>query len=483
MHITSSFAPAATSVRQPGPAPVFGAGKSAEKKRFHRPTPNRGLMHSMGLLNNWFLLKGQPILRHIPLVNNIPLIGGYFKVATVDLPTQDEAMFRNAVNPDTAAFIAPNHPEFMTDWLIDKYISGKFAPEMASWAAASIVNSPNKWIRNFWLSNNIVSNDGGEAGKQYSIESALSGRHVLLHPEGTVRWTGNKVNQLMPGVVEMAVEAAAQSLDEELSRPVYIAPLVWKLRFNQDVSGGLTDEIAELEEKLHLPPNKNASLATRFYLLQQNILTDQMRRLGFDDLAKEKPGAYFDRAEAFLNALYEDVHSRYAIKQDGTMDQRIHRLFKAVSDERKTLKKSGRQDAELAQRLKLDTKKIQEMKRLRCFTRDLYGGPVISQEEIAETLKLNRQMLIGGGYEEVRALMPRPVGWRTAHIRAVMPIDVTERLRAARSKGISEEVLTGQLLDEVHAAMQQRLNKLLREIEPDLKARRHNPFHNKQPLK
>ena len=151
-------------------------------------------MWLMGVVNRWFLLQGLPVLRLIPIVRDLPLVHGYFRVRAMDVPESDRRALEHAVNRETVAFMGPNHPEFGTDWMIDKEISTLVAPRMASWADRGIVAAAPR----FWGMNNLVANDGGEAAKDYSIEWALKGEAVLLHPEGSVRWTNDRVHALFP---------------------------------------------------------------------------------------------------------------------------------------------------------------------------------------------------------------------------------------------------------------------------------------------
>jgi hypothetical protein len=145
-------------------------------------------------------------------------VRGHFRIREIDFPRADRERLTRAVNKNTAAFIAPNHPEFGLDWMIDKEISTAVAPRMASWAAREIVGVAPA----FWSRNNLVSNDGGDAAIDHSVRWALAGNGVLLHPEGSVHWTGGHVHPLFSGIAEMATEAARRA---KAGRPVFIAPI------------------------------------------------------------------------------------------------------------------------------------------------------------------------------------------------------------------------------------------------------------------
>ena len=72
-----------------------------------------------------------------------------------------------------------------------------------------MVNGLGKLVQKFWLANNLIAQIPGnsEPAREHSVDWALKGNVVLLHPEGAVGWHGNYVAPLMPGAVEMALEA------------------------------------------------------------------------------------------------------------------------------------------------------------------------------------------------------------------------------------------------------------------------------------
>ena len=179
---------------------------------FVPPRPSPGLMGALAPVNRVLCLAGTPGLRAIPGLNRIPGIRGLSDVVDIDLPRTDEDRLLMAVNRTTAAFITPNHPEFFTDWMLDKELSARIAPLMASWATHDVVNGMGALAQWFWLKNNLVAQipgTGGAAGREYSVEWALQGHGVLLHPEGGVGWHADHVAPLFPGVVDMAMQAVA----------------------------------------------------------------------------------------------------------------------------------------------------------------------------------------------------------------------------------------------------------------------------------
>jgi hypothetical protein len=219
----------------------------------YSPAPSFPLIATLGVVNRWAILRG------------------HFRIREIDLPPADEARLRRAVNPDTAAFLAPNHPEFGLDWMIDKELSTRVGPRMAFWASHSILAAA-PW---FWSRNNLVSNKGGADSFEYSVSWALAGRGVLLHPEGMVRWTSDIVHPLYKGVASMALEAARRS--PLVARPCYIVPIIWKLRYTVDVSAGIHAEMDLIERELALPSGNGMSVAARFGALIDGIGDDVTR--------------------------------------------------------------------------------------------------------------------------------------------------------------------------------------------------------------
>ncbi|NOT35560.1 MAG: hypothetical protein HOP12_15555, partial [Candidatus Eisenbacteria bacterium] len=185
------------------------------------------------------------LIRMLEPVGRFALRNG-LRVRAVDLPAADRARLVAAVHPGTAAFLAPLHPEFLTDWLIDKEIAARVSPLMAHWASYEIVNG-HPLSQRFWLANNLIANVPGGEGREYSIRWALAGHGVLLHPEGTATWHGHFVGEVLPGAVSMALETARRARAAGDARPVFVVPLVWALIFKRRATAGLERESSHLE--------------------------------------------------------------------------------------------------------------------------------------------------------------------------------------------------------------------------------------------
>jgi hypothetical protein len=421
-------------------SPAEIAAKSSVP-RFVPPTPSMPLMRALGVVNRWLLVRR------------------YFRVREIDLPTADRERLSGAVNQSTAAFLAPNHPEFGFDWMMDKELSTHVAPRMASWAAHEIIDSA-PW---FWRRNNLVANNGGEAAARYSVEWAARGRGVLLHPEGMVHWTGDKIHPLFPGIAEMAVDVARELARRGEARPTYIVPMIWKLRYTQDVSAAIHREMKSIERALDLPLAVGLRVADRFAELQHNILARQMARFGFD--ARALRGLdLFNRQDAFRAWLVADLQSRYCVQLGDSMERTIHRLRRAII-ERASDDVTG------------DLARAGEAARLCGFTRELYGTPMLTQEQLFESLKRHRATLMRAGARNVaHNFLPTPYGPRVAHVRVPEPI-LIDPARANVDDDASRDAYVRELLDETRRRMQSALDSVNAERAVDAWAFSHpNPF-------
>lgn len=444
--------------------PQEETGKWSPKK-FVEPTPHRALMRIMANANEWFMLRGVPILRDIPLLNKIPFIGrGCLKFSNIDLPKEDIQKLKSSINSKTAAFIAPNHPEFSLDAMIDKAVTNRIAPLIACWVDQSIVNL-HPFTQKIMLANNLIANVRQGGGKEYSIEWALKGHGVLLHPEGMVGWAGNKVFQIYPGIVDMAVQTALKA--EGTGRPVFIAPVVYKYVFDHEVTKGLHKEMKGIEKRLQLPSGEKRSLEERFFELHKNLLLSQEKRFELPAAKSTEPvtsSNYFDRQKQLHDFLRDDLVSRY-----GNVPGSDHRwIFKMETVVKKAEGVSPEQK-------KHDDDKLKEMRRLFEFSEELYGTKTLTQEEIAESLKRVKRDLIRDSSREIfRNYFPVAVGQRSACIRAAEPVNVSEALSLAG--GDSPEFRV-ELLKEVHSRMQKRLTELKEELHPSQsRYERPNPF-------
>ncbi|MBI4347598.1 MAG: acyl-CoA dehydrogenase family protein [Elusimicrobia bacterium] len=432
-------------VESPAPAPP------AKQRSFLQPKPNRFVMWFLGHLNRWVLLKGVPVLRHIPIVRDLPGVHGWFWIRSFDVPQADRDRLGAAVNPDTAAFLGPNHPEFGTDWMVDKEISTFVAPQMASWADRGVVRGA-PWL---WLRNNLISNDGGDEAKEYSVRSAIAGKGTLLHTEGTVYWTNDYVHELFPGIAQMAARAARRT-----EKPVYIVPLVWKYQFTGDVSRRIRREMGILERALGLAGGASLDIPARFEALQEGILERQAGRFGF---ALPSGGGFFARQRAFQSWLLEDLESRHDSDPALSAEGRILRLSRAI---RITLSALDGDESPAAnarrEELKADLRKVNEARRLGEFAPEVYGGERLTQEQLFESLKRNRDRLVKGGLlDTIAKFLPRPFGPR------IVRLGVPEAIRVTAVPESETKAYEARLLHEARRRMQEKLDEINRRIAPE----------------
>ena len=399
------------------------------------PRPNPRLMSALGVVNRWCMLRGR------------------FRIRAIDLPVADRERLARAVNPGTAAFLAPNHPEFGLDWMIDKELSTMFAPRMAAWAAHEIIATA-PW---FWLRNNLVSHRGGAAAIDYSVDWALRGNGALLHPEGSVHWTSDYVHPLYPGVADMALEAARRSLGRHDDRPVFIAPIVWRVCYTSDVGASLHGDMRRIERALGLQAPDGATVAERFRLLQEGVLAQRMERFGFDPRSASELG-FFAKQAAFRAWLVDDLLSRHSVERSGSIEHTLARLGRLSSTD-------------------ADRARVAEAMRLGGFTEMVYDAPTLTQAQIAESLKRLRATLMRRGLRNaVHNALPKPYGPRVVYVRVPEPIRIdVERASAPANE---RAAYRDELLARTRATMQRELDALGAELAPATERFRHpNPFH------
>lgn len=384
---------------------------------FIKPTPQPFIMNLLVHVNRWINLKGTSLLKFIPLVNKMPLIRGFCDITTIDFSKEDERRLISYIQPNTVAFIGPNHPEFYTDWMLDKEISARAAPLMASWATHDVVNGMGKTMQKFWLKNNLIAQipgTGNKDAKDYSIEHAIAGHGVLLHPEGHVGWHSDKIAPLFSGIFDMALQAYQQT---EGKKPVYMIPVIWKLSFNKDVTKQLHKEFNYIEKDLYLPPTKNLDVNIRLQKVFSNI---------FNTIAKKHTIIFTDDSIISMQKhIVETLTTLSAKELDYSLTRDIASDIKNMNKLVKTLTKT-------------ESKKIKAMLKdlvsVRNFTFDYYGDN-LSQENIAEMLKKIRITFCIKGFKNIfHKFVPTPVSSRTAYIQVPQAILINDIVEQGHNK-------------------------------------------------
>lgn len=375
---------------------------------------------------------------------------------------RDAQRLRDAVNRGTAAFLGPNHPEFLTDWLIDKELSRRVSPLMAHWAAHDIVNASPR-ARAFWLANNLVANVPGGGGKAWSVSWALRGHGVLLHPEGTATWQGERVAPLLPGLVDMAWDAAHRVRVSGATRPVWLVPIAWRFAFRGDARKGLASDMARIERGVSLPRGDRLELPERFAALMRHLLARQCERLALGVSGASEPDGYFAAQSHAIEALIRTLAQRY-----GELDPDLTR---AQFQLRRAMRERAASEADAVRQ---DRARLAELQRLTSFEPALYDRAHLEQERIAEVLKRTRSSLLTRGFANaLHNTVPIAAGPRTVHVRVADPIAVLPD-----AGGADAAVAKVALLAEHRARLQALLDQLGDELAASGASRRlPNPLH------
>ena len=415
---------------------------------FVAPKPRPGLISILNFVNRWLMLGGIPVLRNIPL----PGLRGFSDIRAWDYPAEDQARLKALCGPGRAVFIVPNHPEFFTDWMIDKELLSRAAPLAACWATHGVVNGLGNLAQKFWLANNLIAQIPGDGGgaRAHSVAWAVKGHGVLLHPEGSVGWHSNHVAPLFSGAAEMALEALEKGRAQDGQFQSFVAPIVWKLAFLGDVSAGLSRECAYVEQRLKIATPPGAGPAQRVFLIYSALLTRDEMALG---LTGGESAPYRERQRLVTSAVTSKLAGILGIQADAEADwQRLAR---------RRLRDLDRKSLEA-----LELKRLSEI----LFRTSRVGEPAfqnaeISQEEIAEHIKRIRNDYCAGTFRDsFNAFVPQPVGPRRAILRVIEPLAMQDW------RGTAEEAM-----QEARGRMQVALGRINAGLSPRMEK---NPFWN-----
>jgi hypothetical protein len=377
-------------------------------------------------------------------------------VRRIDLPRADESRLAAVCGPGKATFIAPNHPEFFTDWMIDKEIVGRVAPMAASWATNGVVNGMGRLMQRFWLANNLIAQIPGNAttARAHSVSWAKAGHGVLLHPEGAVGWHGDWVAPLLPGTAEMAVEALAQGQAEQGGFEAWIAPVVWKLRFLRDVERGLHAECAYVERRLGLA-RAGETPAKRIFAMYEELLQRDAEAVG---ISVGPESTFAARHGRLVSALARRLSEAIGAVGDAASPAEVLRAARRWHRERSD------QRADPHVRVRDFADRLQRVLRIGPFA---WESAEMTQEQAAGHLKRIRSDWCAGTLRDgFNRFVPRPVGPRRAIIRVPDPIPVHDY------DGDTEA-----LTDELRRRLQEALDAIDRQVESEGGLRRYaNPF-------
>lgn len=409
---------------------------------FVKPKPNTMMMGLLVPINRWLNLKGTSLLKWIPLVNRMPVVKGLCDITKIEIDEHDSQKLKFYINKNTVAFISPNHPEFYTDWMLDKEISARFAPKMASWATHEVVNGMGKGMQNFWLKNNLIAQipgTGNKEAKDYSIDHAINGHGVLLHPEGHVGWHSDKIAPLFSGIFDMAYQAYENT---DGKKSVYMIPVVWKLSFNKDVTKQLHKEISYIEKELNLMSTQSNTLENRISLVFKHTFEKIVNKYNMD--------IHFENVIQYHNEILNELTKKLALKTNTIL-----------TDEKTNIKILNKKVKELDKHMfKEEHKMNQEIKKLVEFDFSYFNGFYLTQENMAELLKKIRiQYCTKGIWNMIHKFVPTPIAARTAFIQVPDAICLNELVHKGNKETIREQAL---------AIMKNRMQQSLDDINTKL---------------
>jgi hypothetical protein len=389
---------------------AFPEGLVSRLDVFVAPKPNPALIRLMAGVNRVFMLRGIPVFRDVNPFNRLAGLRGIANVRHIDFPRADRDRLAAVCGPGKATFVTPNHPEFFTDWMLDKEIMSGISPLAAYWATHGVVNGLGALMQKFWLANNLIAQIPGnsDAAREHSVQWALGGHGVLLHPEGGVGWHGDFVAPLLPGAVEMGFEALARGRAADPAFQAWVAPVVWKLAFLKDVEPELAAECAYVERCLKIARDPVDSLPERVHRIYSVLLARDEAAAGLDANAAN---AFAARQEKLVAALASRLGECIG---SGESD---------VSDLLRQARRWMRENTHEADRQKEVRKLTETIHRVRRVGPWAWAEAAISQENIAEHLKRIRNDYCKGSWRDAaNRFVPQPAGPRRAHVRVPEPI-------------------------------------------------------------
>ncbi|MDG4885814.1 MAG: hypothetical protein EOQ64_10590 [Mesorhizobium sp.] len=410
---------------------------------FVAPRPNPALIKVMTIVNRIVMLRGVPGFRDLLPFNRLAGLRGVANIRHIDFPVADQQKLHACCGEGQATFITPNHPEFFTDWMIDKEIVSRVSPLAASWATHGVVNGLGRLMQKFWLANNLIAQIPGnsEAAKAHSVDWALKGHGVLLHPEGSVGWHGNHVAPLLPGAVEMGLAALKRGRETNKDFKVWVAPVVWKLAFIGNVERPLARECAYVEKKLKMESVAAGSLPERVYSIYSGLLSLDEQACG---LTAEAGASFASRQQRVLAELGLRLADAVAAEPDLDLAELLRRSRRWLRE--------GKADADEQKRVRKLAETIQRVQRVGSWA---FANQTITQEEIAEHLKRIRNDYCKGALRDsINRFIPQPAGPRCAHIR------VPEPLALHAYDGSVEEALA-----VLRSRMQEAVSRIVTELE------------------
>lgn len=401
--------------------------------RFRTPHPRPALMRALGTVTDRVVL---------------PRVA---RVDAIHLPDDDAERLRSAL---AAPFVlCPNHPEYFTDWMLDKWLTSRFAPHAACWADPQVVNGMGSFMSWLWLSNGLVApvrGDELEKALTYSAQCLVRGRGALIHPEGEVNWDNEALGIMRAGAVRIAERGAELS-----GRSTHVAPLAWFIRFREDATPGLQRELDYVESRLGVHAPRLAGPAQRLGNLYDTLIERQAEAFGLDIGSRELGFAHrFERGLVHALQRLSEAWPEYRPAELPASPEAAARVWRSAA------RKVANPDPEFR-------RQIAVLDRMLRLVRASVREPTVTQEQVGERLKrLRLDWLRGTVRDNVTRFVPRAAAQRDVFIRVCEPLEV--------SPGADHGVVLTELRERIGAALRRARQDGLDAFGPPV--RYANPF-------
>ena len=379
---------------------------------FVAPVPKPGMIGAMTRLNRVMMLGGVPGLRDLPFLGRANVFQGICRIRHIDFPDDDLQRLASVCGAGKATFITPNHPEFFTDWMLDKEIISQTSPMAASWATHAVVNGMGSLAQKFWLSNNLIAQIPGKAddARRHSVQWASAGHAVLLHPEGSVGWHADYIAPLYSGAAEMGFEALETGRPDDAAFEAWVAPVVWKMAFVEDAEKGLHRELDYVEKKLDIEGLRDgANPVERVHAVYRQLLKRDVGKHGFSVSTGSFP--------SFHRELVSSV---------GEKLQQLVKMDPTGGNERDILRHASRwmRDNDRSDDVFNQVRGLQRvLTRLLRLDEFAWSQSTVTQEQAAEHIKRIRNDYCKGTLRDTaNAYVPRPVALRRVRLRTPEPL-------------------------------------------------------------
>jgi hypothetical protein len=224
-----------------------------------------------------------------------------------------------------------------------------------------------------------------------------------------VGWHSNYVAPLMPGAIEMALEALRRGREADPGFQAFVAPVVWKLVFQRDVEAELLSECIYVEGRLRIEPGEGLSLPARVCRLYETLLARDEADLGME---AQPVQPFAERHGSLLEAICKRLAVLLALDTPPAEPSDLLRLA------RRRLREAKGDPG--APQIKAAIDRLALNLRLGPYA---FAGETVTQEELAEHVKRIRNDYCKGTLRDtLNRYVPRPAGPRTAIIRVPEPI-------------------------------------------------------------